>query len=124
MVVQEQSIWYDEKPGTYQYVLVCTSMYQYIPSEKVHTVMTDMYYVCTRTMSCMLNTNRGTWSVLEHHLIHVMHTQYRFQQSYNTKSLSIIINIFVNMVHTHIYWYIISTYPYIPVDQHVLYLVK
>ncbi len=44
-------------------------------------------------------------------------------QSYNTKS--ILRNILVSMVHTSMYWYILSSYPHhIQVDQHVLYLVK
>ena len=36
-------------------------------------------------MSCVLDTNKGTDSVLEHHHIHVTYTQYRFPQAYYTK---------------------------------------
>jgi hypothetical protein len=35
-----------------------------------------------------LNTNRGTYSVLEYHRLHVTHTQYRFRQSFDTKKHS------------------------------------
>ena len=37
---------------------------------------------------------------------------------------SILRNILVNMVHTSMYWYILSSYLDIQVDQHVLYMVK
>ena len=33
----------------------------------------------------VLDTNKGTDSVLEHHHIHVTYTQYRFPQAYDTK---------------------------------------
>jgi hypothetical protein len=36
-------------------------------------------------MSCVLDTNKGTVLVLEHHHIHVTHTQYRFPQAYDMK---------------------------------------
>jgi hypothetical protein len=44
-----------------------------------------MYQVHTMMMSCMLDTNRGSDLVLEHHSIHVTHTQYRFPQASNIK---------------------------------------
>ena len=36
-------------------------------------------------MSCMLDTYRGTDSVLEHHRIHVTHAEYCFPQAYHIK---------------------------------------
>ncbi len=44
-----------------------------------------MYLVRTRIMSCVLDTNKGTDSVLEHHHIHVTYTQYRIPPAYDTK---------------------------------------
>ena len=104
----------------YRYISVCTGMYCYKRNFKVHT---GMYWVCTKTKSCIFDTNRGTYSVLKHHLMHVTHTQYRFLQSFDTKK-SIFRNISLNMVHTSMYRYILSSYLYVQVDQHVLFRVK
>jgi hypothetical protein len=58
----------------YQYLLVRT---EYRPVQKMY-IGTDQYipvhteYV-PKIMSCILDTNRGTDSVLEHHSIHVKH---------------------------------------------------
>ena len=53
-------------------------------------------------MSCMLDTNRGTDSVLEHHHIHVTHAEYRFPQAYDIKQ---------HLLH---YFCKHSTYQYVP----------
>ncbi len=53
-------------------------------------------------MSCMLDTNKGTDSVQEHHSIHVTHKQYCFPQAYDIKQ------------HPLQYFCKHSTYQYVP----------
>ena len=106
--------------GTYRYVPVCTLIYEiskYIP------VYTEYYVPELLVSHAFLTQNRGTYSVLKHHLMHVTHTHRIVSYSHLTQK-SIFRNISLNMVHTSMYWYILSSYLYVQVDQHVLFRVK
>ena len=102
--------------GTYQYIPVCTGMYEnskyiqvcteYVP-EQSHAYWTQIGALiqCWNTTACMSR-------------IHCIVSDSHWTQK------SILRNISVNMVHTSMYWYILSSYLYIQVDQHVLSMVK
>ena len=102
--------------GTYRYVLVCTLIYEtskYIPvcteyePEQSHAYLTQIGALihCWSTTAYMSRI---------HSIV---------SDSHRTQTSSLI-NILVNMVHTSMYWYILSSYRDIQIDQHVHYMVN
>ena len=106
--------------GTYQYVPVCTLTYEiskYIPvcteyvtvPEQSHAYWTQIGALiqCWCTTACMSRI---------HSIVSYSHRPGTLKSSLR--------NILVNMVHTSMYWYILSSYLDISVDQHVLSMVN
>ena len=102
--------------GTYQYVPVCTAINEiskyisvcteYVPKQS-HVFLTQIGALiqCWNTTSCMSRI---------HSIVSYSHLTQK----------SIFRNISLNMVHTSMYRYILSSYLYVQVDQHVLFRVK
>ncbi len=95
--------------GTYRVQTSTGNLYQYRP---VHT---GTYCVCTKIMSCMLDTNRGTIQYRST-TAHMSHTHSIVSHRHMTQN-SIDCNIFVNTVHTSMYQvhtlgklYVLGTY--------------
>ncbi len=108
----------------YLYIPVHTGISRYV-LQVVHTKYKSTYQavpVCTKTKSCMLDTHRGTDLVCST-IVYMALTQSIVSDSH-TSLKSFLRNILVSMVYTSMYWYVLCTYQYIPVEQHVLYLGK
>jgi hypothetical protein len=81
----------------------CPPWNRYVPVRtEYRPVHTCTYRIHTKIMSCMLDTNGGTDSVLEHNRIHVTHAEYCFPQAYHIKQ------------HPLQYFCKHSTYQYVP----------
>ena len=106
--------------------LVCTGTYQYIPVRTLIYETSKYIPVCTEYVpeqSHAFWTQIGALIQCWNTTACMSHIQSIVSDIHWTQK-SILRNISGIMVHTSMYWYILSSYLYVPVDQHVLAMVK
>ena len=124
MYIWNRDMWYKNRvfgmylvyTSTYQYIQVCTRIYEtskYIPvctkyvPEQSHAYLTQIWALIQRWSTT-------TYMSRIHSIVSDSHRTLK----------SCFRNISTNMVHTCIYWYVLSSYLNVPVDQHVLCMVN
>jgi hypothetical protein len=116
--------WY--KNRVFGMYLVCTSIYRYIPVCTLIYEISKYIPVCTEYVPEQSHAYlTQIWIFIQRWstTAYMSRTHSIVSDSHMTQKSSLR-NILVNMVHTGMYWYILSSFLDIPGDQHVLYMVN